>query len=85
MLKFVCDFDLFVEEVGERWTLSNLDASPTLCEKIHLFGGGLLTVQCRQWNYDDQRRRSLEFVVDDFVFLKVSPKKGIIRFGKKGK
>ena len=42
-------------------------------------------MQCRQWNYADQQRRSLEFVVDDFVFLKVSPKKGMLRFGTKGK
>ena len=31
------------------------------------------------------RRRELEFQVDDWVFLKVSPIKGVMRFGKKGK
>ncbi|WMV51471.1 hypothetical protein MTR67_044856 [Solanum verrucosum] len=31
------------------------------------------------------RRRELEYQVDDWVFLKVSPMKGVIRFGKKGK
>ena len=40
--------------------------------------------QSRQKSYADQRRRPLEFMVGDFVFLKVSPKKGIVRFGKKG-
>ncbi|WMV41087.1 hypothetical protein MTR67_034472 [Solanum verrucosum] len=30
-------------------------------------------------------RRELEFQVDDWVFLKVSPMKGVMRFGKKGK
>ncbi|WMV59403.1 hypothetical protein MTR67_052788, partial [Solanum verrucosum] len=31
------------------------------------------------------RRRVLEFEVDDWVYLKVSPIKGVTRFGKKGK
>ncbi|WMV18482.1 hypothetical protein MTR67_011867, partial [Solanum verrucosum] len=31
------------------------------------------------------RRRALEFKVDDWVYLKVSPIKGVIRFGKNGK
>ncbi|XP_059289321.1 uncharacterized protein LOC132042822 [Lycium ferocissimum] len=31
------------------------------------------------------RRRELEFVVGDKVFLKVSSMKGVVRFGKKGK
>ncbi|XP_057993076.1 uncharacterized protein LOC131174053 [Hevea brasiliensis] len=29
--------------------------------------------------------KEVEFAVDDFVFLKVSPTKGVITFGKKGK
>ncbi|KAK6151524.1 hypothetical protein DH2020_014159 [Rehmannia glutinosa] len=41
--------------------------------------------QSRQKSYVDVRRRSLEFSVGDFVFIKVSPMKGIMRFGKKGK
>ncbi|WRX26831.1 Integrase [Theobroma cacao] len=35
--------------------------------------------------YADNRRRDLEFQVGDHVFLKVSPTKGVMRFGKKGK
>ncbi|XP_049391776.1 uncharacterized protein LOC125856306 [Solanum stenotomum] len=34
---------------------------------------------------DDNRRRGLEFFIGDWVFLKVSPMKGVMRFGKKGK
>ena len=31
------------------------------------------------------RRRPLEFKVRDHVFLKVMPKRGVVRFGKRGK
>ncbi|XP_042404586.1 uncharacterized protein LOC121994708 [Zingiber officinale] len=41
--------------------------------------------QDRQKSYADQRRRPLEFYVDDHVFLRVSPTKGVRRFGLKGK
>ncbi|XP_070054977.1 uncharacterized protein [Nicotiana tomentosiformis] len=45
----------------------------------------LKTAQSRQKSYSDIRRRDLEFKEGDYVFLKVSPMKGIMRFGKKGK
>ena len=32
-----------------------------------------------------RRRRPLEFKVGDHVFLKVMPKRGVVRFGKRGK
>ncbi|GJR69109.1 hypothetical protein Tco_0015174 [Tanacetum coccineum] len=39
----------------------------------------------RQKSYADNRRKPLEFEMGDWVMLKVSPWKGDIRFGKKGK
>jgi hypothetical protein len=45
----------------------------------------MLTAQSRQKSYADVRRRDLEFAVGDEVLLKVSPTKGIVRFGIKGK
>ncbi|GJV29419.1 putative reverse transcriptase domain-containing protein [Tanacetum coccineum] len=39
----------------------------------------------RQKSYADKRRKPLEFSVGDNVMLKVSPWKGVVRFGKKGK
>ncbi|GKD62381.1 hypothetical protein Tco_1299890, partial [Tanacetum coccineum] len=36
-------------------------------------------------SYADQRKKSLEFIVGDHVLLKVSPWKGVDRFGKMGK
>ena len=46
---------------------------------------GLETATSRQKNYADPKRRDVEFQVGDYVFLKVSPMKGVMRFGKKGK
>ncbi|GKB40594.1 putative reverse transcriptase domain-containing protein [Tanacetum coccineum] len=39
----------------------------------------------RQKSYADKRRKPLDFSVGDYVLLKVSPWKGVVRFGKKGK
>ena len=36
-------------------------------------------------SYADTRRRPLEFEVGDHVFLRISPTKGVIRFGARGK
>ena len=41
--------------------------------------------QSRQKSYADRRRRPLEFEVSDQVFLKVSPMRGVMRFGRRGK
>nr|GEY15766.1 putative reverse transcriptase domain-containing protein [Tanacetum cinerariifolium] len=38
-----------------------------------------------QKSYADKKRKPLEFIVGDYVLLKVSPWKGVVRFGKKGK
>ena len=45
----------------------------------------LVTAQSRQKSYADKRRRPLTFKIGDYVYLKVSPTKGISRFGIKGK
>ena len=39
----------------------------------------------RQKTYADNRRRDLQFEIGDRVFLKISPWKGVLRFGKRGK
>ncbi|GJZ72896.1 putative reverse transcriptase domain-containing protein [Tanacetum coccineum] len=39
----------------------------------------------RQRSYINVRRKPLEFQVGDRIMLKVSPRKGVIRFGKRGK
>ena len=54
-------------------------------EKVSLIRQHFLTAQSRQKSYADVRRRPLEFEVGDHVFLKVMPKRGVVRFGKRGK
>ena len=54
-------------------------------EKVDLIRKCLLTAQSRQKSYANRRRRPLEFEVGDHVFLKVMPKRGLVRFGKQGK
>ena len=53
--------------------------------KVQLIKERSLTARSRQKAYTDNRRRNLEFMVGDHVFLRVSPIKGVMRFGKKGK
>ncbi|GJT72416.1 putative reverse transcriptase domain-containing protein [Tanacetum coccineum] len=45
----------------------------------------LLAARSRQKSYADVRRKPLEFEVGDKIMLKVSPWKGVVRFGKRGK
>ncbi|GJT32759.1 putative reverse transcriptase domain-containing protein [Tanacetum coccineum] len=54
-------------------------------EKISQIKDRLKAAHDRQKSYADKRRKPLEFSVGDHVLLKVSPWKGVVRFGKKGK
>ncbi|GJT24541.1 putative reverse transcriptase domain-containing protein [Tanacetum coccineum] len=54
-------------------------------EKIIQIKKHIQAAHDRQKSYADRRRNPLEFQVGDKVMLKVSPWKGVIRFGKRGK
>ncbi|KAD0325810.1 hypothetical protein E3N88_44451 [Mikania micrantha] len=54
-------------------------------DKITIIQSRLKAARDRQKSYADRRRKPLEFQVGDRVLLKVSPWKGVVRFGKKGK
>ncbi|KAM2806920.1 hypothetical protein COP1_047492 [Malus domestica] len=71
-------------EVGENVLLGPEIIQETT-EKIKVIKQRLLTAQSRQKNYADKRRRPLQFNIGDHVFLKVSLRKGVKRFGKSGK
>jgi hypothetical protein len=45
----------------------------------------LKKAQARQKSYADKRRQPLYFQVEDYVYLKVSPMKGVSRFDVNGK
>jgi hypothetical protein len=45
----------------------------------------LKIAQSKQHSYADTRRRELSFEVGDYVYLKVSPSRGVRRFRVKGK
>ncbi|WKA04339.1 hypothetical protein VitviT2T_022388 [Vitis vinifera] len=71
-------------EMGESRLLGPEIVQETT-EKIQLIKEKLKTAQDRQKSYADKRRRPLEFEEGDWVFVKVSSRRGIFRFGKKGK
>ncbi|GKC46894.1 putative reverse transcriptase domain-containing protein, partial [Tanacetum coccineum] len=54
-------------------------------DKVVLIKERLKAVRDHQKSYADNRRKPLEFEVGDQVLLKVSPWKGVIRFGKECK
>ena len=71
-------------KVGES-SITGPDMIRDTSEKVILIRQHLLMAQSRQKSYVDVRRRPLEFEVGDHVFLKVMPKRGMVRFGKRGK
>ncbi|KAJ0725575.1 hypothetical protein HanPI659440_Chr12g0460391 [Helianthus annuus] len=54
-------------------------------ERIAQIRQRMAAARDRQKSYADKRRNPLEFQVGDRVLLKVSPWKGVVRFGKRGK
>ena len=79
-----CTSPLGWTEVGES-SITGPDLIRDTSENVSLIRQRLLTAQNRQKSYANVRRRSLEFEVGDHVFLKVMPKRGVVRFGKRGK
>ena len=54
-------------------------------EKIRVIRNRLKAAQDQHKSYADLKRKEIEYAVGDKVFLKVSPWKKVLRFGKKGK
>ncbi|GJV09545.1 putative reverse transcriptase domain-containing protein [Tanacetum coccineum] len=71
-------------EVGDA-QLTGPELIHETTEKIVQIKQRIQAARDRQKSYADVRRKPLEFQVGDRVMLKVSPWKGVIRFGKRGK
>ncbi|KAK1595958.1 hypothetical protein QYE76_059205 [Lolium multiflorum] len=79
-----CRTPLNWSEVGESQVFGP-DVLREAEEKVHKIREYLKTAQSRQKSYADKRRREMTFEIGDFVYLKVSPLKGMQRFQVKGK
>ena len=79
-----CMSPLCWTKVGES-PITGPDLIGDTYEKVSFIRQCLLMAQSQQKRYAGVRRRPLEFEVGDHVFLKVIPKRGVVRFGRRGK
>ncbi|GJX91352.1 putative reverse transcriptase domain-containing protein [Tanacetum coccineum] len=71
-------------EVGEV-QLTGPEIVQETTEKIVQIKQRMQAARDRQKSYADLKRKPMDFQVGDKVMLKVSPWKGVVRFGKRGK
>ncbi|GJY16797.1 putative reverse transcriptase domain-containing protein [Tanacetum coccineum] len=79
-----CRSPVLWAEIGEG-SLIGPELVQETTDKVVLIKEKLKAARDRQKSYADNRRKPLEFEVGDKVLLKVSPWKGVMRFGKRGK
>jgi hypothetical protein len=79
-----CRTPLHWDQPSERQVFG-LDILLEAEENVRMVRENLKAAQSRQRSYVDTRRRELSFEVGDYVYLKVSPIRGIKRFRVKGK
>jgi transposase InsO family protein len=79
-----CQTPLNWSEPGERYFFRP-DIVKEAEEKVQKVIHNLKKAQARQKSYADKRRMPLYFLEGDYVYLKVSPIKGVSRFRIKGK
>jgi len=79
-----CRTPLSWSQTGERM-IYGPDLVAEAEEKVKVIQANLKAAQSRQKSYFDKRRKPLQFCVGDQVYLRVSPTKGVQRFGVKGK
>jgi hypothetical protein len=79
-----CRTPLFWSEAGERKVFG-----PNILQdaekQVRTVRENLRVAQSRQKSYADHRRRELSFKVGDFIYLKVSPMRGLRHFKVRGK
>ncbi|GJS25583.1 putative nucleotidyltransferase, ribonuclease H [Tanacetum coccineum] len=79
-----CRSPVLWAEIGEG-SLIGPELVLETTDKVVLIKEKLKAARDRQKSYADKRRKPLEFEVGDRVLLRVSPWKGVMHFGKKGK
>ena len=72
------------DEVGDR-QLFGPDLIKESKKKVKLIRDRLKVAQSRQKSYADSKRKETAYEVGDRVYLRVSPLRGVKRFGVKGK
>jgi hypothetical protein len=80
----ICRTPLFWNETGE-WKVFGPNILQEADEQVRMVRENLRVAQSRQKSYADHRRRELSFEVGDFVYLKVSPMRGLRCFKVRGK
>ncbi|GJU95753.1 putative reverse transcriptase domain-containing protein [Tanacetum coccineum] len=75
---------MYLKEVGEV-QLTSPEIVQETTEKVIQIKQRMQAARGQQKSYADLKRKPMEFGVADRVMLKVSPWKGIVRFGKRGK
>jgi hypothetical protein len=75
---------LILIEAGERRVFGP-NILQEVKKQVRMVKENLRVTRSRQNNYADHRRRELSFEVQDFVYLKVSPMRGLHRFKVRGK
>ncbi|KAL0340317.1 UNVERIFIED_CONTAM: Transposon Tf2-11 polyprotein [Sesamum radiatum] len=71
-------------DIGGLRQLEGPELVQETMKKIQIVKKCLKAAQDRQKSYVDKHHREMEYEIGDKVFLKVSPWKGILRFGKQG-
>jgi hypothetical protein len=79
-----CRTPLNWSKPGERWFFGT-DVVREVEEKVRIIQANMKAAQSRQKSYANKRHRPLVFRVGDYVYLKVSPMKGVNHFGVRGK
>jgi transposase InsO family protein len=79
-----CQTLLFWNEIGE-WKVSRPDILQEAEKQVRMVRENLRVAHSRQKSYAYHRRRELSFDVEDFVYLKVSPMRGLRHFKDRGK
>ena len=79
-----CRTPLYWDQIGEKQLFGPeiIDDAEQMVQAVR---ENLRIAQSRQKSYADGKRRDLTFSVGDYVYLRVSPMRGIRRFNVKGK